>query len=291
MGVPFAPPTFPYGNLKGISKNFHQFEIHQKIYEKFKGNGEPFTGVFAYFTPIVLVTSLDFIRTVFVKDSACFIDRGAYYNEKDNPISAHLFNLDNPKWKILRTKLTPTFTSGKMKMMFETVVEVGERFVKKLESEAKIAGNELEIKEYASRFTTDVIASVGFGIEINSLDDPNTEFRNQGKKAFETPKYSPTMQQFFTAFKSLARLLHISNIERSVEDFFIKIVRETIDHRETNSIMRNDFMHLLIQLKNHGKLDDDLMTVGKLSLNEIAAQCFIFFAAGYETSSSAMSYA
>lgn len=291
MGVPFATPTFPYGNLKGISRDFHQFEIHQKIYEKFKRNGEPFTGIFAYLTPVVLVTNLDFIRTVFMKDSANFVDRGAYYNEKDNPISAHLFNLDNPKWKILRTKLTPTFTSGKMRMMFETVVEVGERFVRKLGSEAKVArNNELEIKEFASRFTTDVIGSVGFGLEINSLDEPNTEFRNQGKKSFETPKYSPTMQQFFTAFKSISRALRISNVDQGVEKFFIKTVRETIDHRETNSVIRNDFMHLLIQLKNHGKLEGDLMTVGKLSLNEIAAQCFIFFGAGYETSSSAMTF-
>lgn len=58
----------------------------------------------------------------------------------------------------MRTKLTPTFTSGKMRMMFGTVVEVGERFVKKLESEVmKAVDGELEVKEYAARFTTDVI--------------------------------------------------------------------------------------------------------------------------------------
>lgn len=50
-------------------------------------------------------------------------------------------------------------------------------------------------------------------------------------------------------------------------------------------------MHLLIQLKNYGKLEGESVEVGKLSMNEIAAQCFIFFAAGYETSSTAMSYA
>lgn len=68
-------------------------------------------------------------------------------------------------------------------------------------------------------------------------------------------------------------------------------MRETIEHREKNSVIRNDFMQLLIQLKNHGKLEGESIEVGKLSINEIAAQSFIFFAAGYETSSTAMSFA
>jgi cytochrome P450 family 6 len=145
----------------GISKKFHQFEIHQKIYEKFKNSKNPFTGIFAFLEPVVLVTNLDMVRSVFTKDSSNFIDRGAYYNEKDNPLSAHIFNLDNPKWRILRTKLTPTFTSGKMKMMFGTVVEVGERFIKKMESEVEIGnGNEMNVKEFAARFTTDVIGEL-----------------------------------------------------------------------------------------------------------------------------------
>lgn len=68
-----------------------------------------------------------------------------------------MFNLDNPKWKTLRVKLTPTFTSGKMKMMFGTVRDVGEKLIKTLGAESSIAlENVVEIKEYAARFTTDV---------------------------------------------------------------------------------------------------------------------------------------
>jgi cytochrome P450 family 6 len=70
-----------------------------------------------------------------------------------------LFNLDNPKWKSLRVKLTPTFTSGKMKMMFGTVRDVGEKLVKTLDGESSVAlDNIIEIKDIASRFTTDVIS-------------------------------------------------------------------------------------------------------------------------------------
>ena len=156
--IPFVPPTFPFGNIKGMGKKFAQFELHQNIYEKYKTKSSPFVGIFYYLQPVILCTDMELIKNIFIRDSAHFIDRGAYYNEKYNPISAHIFNLDNPKWKTLRTKLTPTFTSGKIKMMFYTVYDVAERFVKKLGSEVEVAvDGEIEIKEYAARFTTDVI--------------------------------------------------------------------------------------------------------------------------------------
>lgn len=54
-------------------------------------------------------------------------------------------------------KLTPTFTSGKMKMMFSTVCSVGEKLIKTLDVESSAAmENVIEIKDIAARFTTDV---------------------------------------------------------------------------------------------------------------------------------------
>jgi len=41
-----------------------------------------------------------------------------------------------------------------------------------------------------------------------------------------------------------------------VTEFFLGAFKETVDYREEKNIKRNDFMQLLIQLKNKGKLDD-----------------------------------
>lgn len=83
MGVPYEEPVFPFGNLKGIGKKFHQSVIMDRLYIKMKSAGNPFCGIFFFLSPVVLVTSLDFVRTVLVKDASYFIDRGAYYNEDD----------------------------------------------------------------------------------------------------------------------------------------------------------------------------------------------------------------
>lgn len=80
------------------------------------------------------------------------------------------------------------------------------------------------------------------------------------------------------AFKDLSRKLHVKHLHDDSSEFFMRIVRETIEYREKNDVSRNDFMHLLIQLKNKGTLDDESTNVGKITTEEIAAQAsFVSF--------------
>lgn len=83
MGVPFDAPSIPFGNIKGLGKEWHQSMIMSILYHKLKSFGTPFVGIYFYFSPVVLVTDLEFVKTILVKDAANFPDRGSYYNEKD----------------------------------------------------------------------------------------------------------------------------------------------------------------------------------------------------------------
>jgi cytochrome P450 family 6 len=66
-----------------------------------------------------------------------------------------------------------------------------------------------------------------------------------------------------------------------INEFFMRVIKETYDFRMNNEVSRPDFMSLLMQIHQHGKLhDDEIETVGTLTFNELAAQAFIFFAAG-----------
>jgi len=88
------------------------------------------------------------------------------------------------EWKTLRSKLTPTFTSGKMKMMFPALQECSKE-LKDLLKEPASRGEVVEMKDIAARFTTDIISSCAFGIQTNSLKNPDAMFRKMGKKIFE----------------------------------------------------------------------------------------------------------
>lgn len=70
-----------------------------------------------------------------------------------------------------------------MKMMFPLVKKCGDKLSDILENASN--DKEFDVKDVCARFTTDVIGSCAFGLEINSLDNPDSEFRKMGKRVFQ----------------------------------------------------------------------------------------------------------
>uniref|UniRef100_A0A1L8E423 Putative cytochrome n=1 Tax=Nyssomyia neivai TaxID=330878 RepID=A0A1L8E423_9DIPT len=288
-GIPFVPPRFPLGNLWGVGSKKHTGVFVREMYSKLKGR-DILGGVYFFIRPVVMPLDLDLIKRILVKDFQNFHDRGIYVNERDDPLSGHIFAIPGQKWKHLRAKLSPTFTSGKMKMMHSTIIAVAQEFQQFLGTCAE-KKEEIEIKDVLGRFTTDVIGSCAFGVECNSLNDPETEFRRMGKKVFNFEGLQFLRLFFMSMFPDVARSLRMKVTKQDVSDFFMRLLRETIDYREKNNVKRNDFLSLLIQIKNTGKIEGDDADLGKMSFEELAAQTFLFFIAGFETSSSTMTFA
>ncbi|XP_031629400.1 cytochrome P450 6a9-like [Contarinia nasturtii] len=283
--VPYDEPSIPFGNIKNLGKTIHLTQFAKNAYDKYKPTGAKICGLYVFARPMALILDLDLVKSILIKDFSNFYEKGFYYNEEDDPLSAHLFSLDGTKWKTLRAKLSPTFTSGKMKFMFQTVVEVGERFRDCLFDVVE-QNDELEIKDLLARFSTDVIGTCAFGIECNSLKDPNAEFRRYGRIAFGEPRNSFLKSALVGGFQKLAKKLKVKVIRDDVSEFFMNVVRETVEFREKNNVNRNDFMDILIKLKNQETTDKDKV----ITLNEVAAQAFVFYLAGFETSSSTLTF-
>lgn len=270
LGVPYIKPSFPFGNLRDVGKKFHSCDLMMKYYNENKHRG-PFVGLYFFISPVVLLTDLDLIKNVMAKDFSVFHERHFYFNEKDDPLSAHLFAIDGSKWKKLRTKLTPTFSSGKMKFMFNTVLEIGERLSDRLNTVVNESPNqcvEIEIKNYWARYTTDVIGSCAFGLECNTLNDKDALFREMGRQVFEEPRRSMGAQLLLTQMKSYGNFFGIKQLPDKPTEFFLRIVKETLAYRQSNNVERKDFMHLLIDLKNNPNPEFG----ESLTENEIAAQ-------------------
>ncbi|XP_058130758.1 probable cytochrome P450 6a13 [Anopheles ziemanni] len=292
-GVAYAPdPNFFYGHVKGQGQTIHGATINQKMYQHFKQRGEPYGGMSIFLMPSLVVVDPELVKTILVKDFNVFHDRGVFHNAKDDPLSANLFNMEGNPWRLLRQKLTPTFTSGRMKQMFGTIWDVARELEQYMEENHRQP--EVEMKDILGRFTTDVIGTCAFGIECNTLKAPDSEFRKYGLKALELDLVTLTKFIFASSYPNVAKKLGMRIVFRDVEEFFMNIVRETVNYRETNNIQRNDFMNLLLQIKNMGKLDDTAANVGKgeigMTQTELAAQVFIFFLAGFETSSTTQSF-
>lgn len=294
LNVPFIKPSFPVGNIKGIlSTKTHFAYLMAELYQTSKHLGD-FVGIFFFHYPVLLVTSIEFAKKVLISDFQYFSNRGVYYNEKSDPLSANLFFLEGLRWKNLRHKLTPTFTSGNMKMMFYTILGVTNELVKFLEKPAN-EDKPVEISEVFSRFTTNIIVTCAFGIECNSMFNPGSELRSMGKRILHFSKLKALKLFFSMMFRKQAEALSLRFTDKDVSDYFCETIRSNIEYRENNNIVKNDFMNLMIQLKNKGYLKDDLeaktQNTIKLTFEEVAAQSFIFFVAGFDTSSNTMSFA
>lgn len=179
-GIKFLKPSLPFGNYgETITQKLSFSILMKKIYDAMPD--EPIIGTFATIRPVLLVCDPEIIRNILIKDFNHFVDRGNYIDEHKDPLSGHLLALEGEKWKNLRVKLTPVFTTGKLKAMFSTLLDCGVPLTKYMDNVADTVGV-VEIREIFARYTTNIIASVAFGIDINTIDNPELPFRYYGRK-------------------------------------------------------------------------------------------------------------
>lgn len=276
-GVPHEKPNLLWGNLKGIRKVFSLCDLVQRIYTS---NGGTFaiSGLYFFFKPVTIICDLDLIKQVLIKDFPQFSDRGTAFNEKHDPLSANLFNLRVDRWKFLRSKLTPTFSSGKLRMMTPIVAQLGDKLLSKLEESH---GESVNTGNIFARYTTDVIGNCAFGLDCNSLDDPGSEFLKMGNMVFH-PRQTNAFKRFLLLFfGSLVAKFGLITTQSEVHSFFYDLARQCIEYREKEQVKREDFLSSLLQMK----------AKSELTFDEVAAQMFLFQMAGYETSSLTLTYA
>lgn len=245
----FSPgATFPGGHMgKALFGKIHLGFQLKNYYDKTKRH--PFIGLFMLNRKAILVNDMDLIKKILVKDFNYFPNHGFGFSVEHDPLSKHLPNMNDHEWKSLRTRLTPTFTSSKMKYMFDTMLLCAQDMMQYLDAE--ISNDKVvDLKDVLANYGTDVIGSCAFGIETNSFKYPDAEFRRIGKRISNLSTLEGFKQTLSTVAPEIFKILGLRVVPKDVEDFLVKSVDNTIKHRESNNIVRNDFMQLLIDMKN-----------------------------------------
>lgn len=172
--------------------------------------------------------------------------------------------------------------------------EVGTEFnnhLVNLDVDPRTQTTTLELKDLCARYTTDVIASCAFGLKAHSIDNPEAEFRQNGRAVFDFNwKRAIEFICFFFVpeFVSFFRMKFFS--DESTE-FLRSSIGYAISERERTGQIRNDLIDALVTLKrddenNKAKIKDEPEWKG----DTLVAQAAVFFTAGFETSSSTMSF-
>uniref|UniRef100_A0A1Y1KP85 Cytochrome P450 n=1 Tax=Photinus pyralis TaxID=7054 RepID=A0A1Y1KP85_PHOPY len=290
--------------LLGLISHRGTTETIQTIYNAFPGSR--YCGDYQCSTPILVIRDLELIKKVAVVDFDHFTDHVNMSVAQDSePIwKNNLLALKGDKWKDMRATLSPSFTSSKMKAMFNLISNYSKAFVEYCEEHPDQA-HSMEMKDVFTRFTNDIIATCAFGINCDSMRNPQNEFYLMGKDITNFTGFWVNFRMIFTfLFPRLAKRLQITFFSKRATHFFATLIRENIASREQNGIIRPDMIHLLLEARKGKAREDSRFTVTEgvadrqeekrkkeqLTDLDITAQALIFFLAGFDTVSSLMCF-
>lgn len=209
-------------------------------------------------TPVYVLRDPELVKQITIKDYDHFLNHRQQMDENIEPIfSRNLFTIKNQKWREMRSILSPAFTGSKMRLMFDLIGECSDKTVKLLKGRMVNNAVELEMKDFFSRFSSDVIATSAFGLQINSHDRDDHEFYVMGKKISNFSGLQGLKFFGYSSCPTLMKFFKIQLFEDHVVKFFRDLVTTTINEREKNHIVRTDMINLLMQAKKGGISNQD----------------------------------
>lgn len=126
LGVKHIKPSPFFGNMRTfLTAKVAFFDQIQLLHNCPGFEEEPLVGVYLLHRPAIVLRDLELIKTVMIKKFNYFTNRALQTDPHNDPLgNNNLFFVRNPQWKDLRNKISPVFTSGKIKQMYPLMVEV-----------------------------------------------------------------------------------------------------------------------------------------------------------------------
>lgn len=255
--VPYLEPAFPFGNFSDVilfRKNFSDSWL--SVYNEI-GN-RPFCGVYSVKTPILVIKDPKLIKRIMTKDFNHFTDHGWFTNPKHEPLINNLFHMQGDVWKKMRATLAPAFSSGKMKMMFPTMHGCARQLRISLQNVCKNTGT-LEAKDLMSRFTMDVIINCVFGLSSTCVTNPDCDFYKTGNQIFEKSFKRMFACVMLLQSSRIYSLLRLHFLDYEACRYFANLMINVMEEREKTRLTRNDFIDILVRLKNNMSIEDEDM--------------------------------
>ncbi|OXA55516.1 cytochrome P450 9e2 [Folsomia candida] len=257
-----------------------------------------------------LVTDLTILKHVLVKDFDHFVNRRTLtMPATDILIKKMLIFLHDEPWKGLRSKLSPTFTTGKIKRLFPLFNDSAKKLVKFVDERMSESGSdgEIDLWEGYSKFTMDTIASAVCGMNSQAFNqiEPSI-FERMGKKmqiSFSAKNIISFMVMF--NFPRFAAWLGLSMFGAEMHEFFAGAIKSSIKERNKSGRKGNDFIQLMLEAREDklvktdeaelDRFEKDAVIKGEVKGQEsdllldddgIVSNCVLFILAGFDTTQS-----
>ncbi|CAF3454223.1 unnamed protein product [Rotaria socialis] len=275
-GIPGPPHRFFFGHyldlwsVNSVSKKFQEWtRQYGSIY-----------GLFVGTTPMYVVSDVDFLQEVYIKQFSSFHSRRLpilLRLQRGNRI--HLLGATGLRWRRQRHVINPTFSAAKLKLMMPLVNKCIEAMLKKLSEIACDKEQEINIYTLYKRMTMDVICHCAFGIDTDMQNDVDNIYLKKSAETFAVDVdklFIVKMTDLFPFFVNPFCQFYLGQIaiRRSLIRLF-PVLSKYIE--ETPGSWLTDRDHC-----------DEQFTSKKLHEDEVVSNVFLFMIAGYETTSTAL---
>uniref|UniRef100_A0A7N5ZYV0 Cytochrome P450 3A n=1 Tax=Anabas testudineus TaxID=64144 RepID=A0A7N5ZYV0_ANATE len=274
LGVPGPKPIPFFGTMLAYRKvGKYDFSEERLTYSRLS------LVIFDGRQAVLCITDPAMIKTILIKE--CY---SLFTNRRNFRLNGPLYDAvsiaEDDQWKRIRSVLSPSFTSGRLKEV--CVLSHALCLLCYL-----LYDEPLELKEFFGPYSMDVVTSTAFSVDIDSLNNPSDPFVANIKKMLKFDFFNPLflLVAFFPFFGPLLEKMEFSFFPASVTDFFYAALQKIKTNRETNrKLSRVDFLQLMIDSQKDNEVEKGLND------HEILSQAMIFIFAGYETSSSALTF-
>ena len=279
-GVPSAEgPLLFFGNsLPVITLRKSMGVFYKDVYDAYPDKS--MVGVYINRTPHLVLRDPELVKSVLISNFANFHDNNFEIDSVLDPLVAEnpFFN-HGEKWKTERQRLSGALMSTKkLKILCGSVLKVCKDFGSYLDAKVRNGAFEVESRDLFQRYTGQVVAGAGFGIEedfFSEKSDPNS-FKTNVLSVFD-PTWSVTIKHVLLfVLPFLGSLLDLRFLPKETDLFFRHVIKEMIALRRKDGIPRNDFLQVI--------LDTQKVDGGDIDEFKITASATSFFLDGFETS-------
>ncbi|KAH3694775.1 hypothetical protein DPMN_082216 [Dreissena polymorpha] len=294
-GIPAIKPAAFIGGFKYMTKN----GVMQSEYDVTLQYGKV-VGFFLGNLPTVFLTDPDLIREIFVKRYPEFPSRSQGAGISKFWERTILLSTNLEYWKFLRTTMSPSFTSGKLRKMEDIITGAVDRAIEQISGQVNDQDDcVLDMVPVFRNLTLEVICQTALGVEIDSADAATMELKTQVSKLlnFSLEKNPMLILVFLIPdLKKVYNFFDFDYNDTNAISYIDKCLRKVIQERKEDiGSTKQDLLQLMInttkeglEVTHHEDGNQELKPSRGMTDEEIIANAMMFLFAGNDTTSTAL---
>ncbi|OQR76313.1 thromboxane-A synthase-like, partial [Tropilaelaps mercedesae] len=179
---------------------------HKKAQAEWHRQYGPIVGYFFGYDAILLINDSQILKNVLLRDFMNFTDRSELLSGGGNgSFDLALTNLKGQRWKEVRSTLTPSFTTSKLKQLSPEIVKIADEFMENVDKAYASGGRSVEMYDLYQALTAETICRTAMGVDFGMQKDiEGNKLLRDMKVVFQIGLPLPAIP--FISFPSVLRL-------------------------------------------------------------------------------------